>query len=155
MYICGMRLEDAIKTVNFKSELHKASLNILYTAWVIKTISNNVLKKYGLTHEQYNVLRILKGKHPEQLCVKEIGSRMIERNSNVPRIIDRLECKKLVKRHMSPTDRRETIISISEIGLLVLAETTKLLETELNQSLFLEKAEACQLNFLLEKIRVK
>jgi DNA-binding MarR family transcriptional regulator len=148
-----MRLEDAIKTVNFKSELHKASLNILYTAWVIKTISNNVLKKYGLTHEQYNVLRILKGKHPEQLCVKEIGNRMIERNSNVPRIIDRLERKKLVKRNMSPTDRRETIISISEIGLLVLAETTKLLEAEFNQSLFLEKAEACQLNFLLEKIR--
>ena len=59
-----MKLEEAIQTNKFKSEVHKASINLMYSAWWIKTILTKELKEYGLTHEQYNVLRILKGKHP-------------------------------------------------------------------------------------------
>jgi DNA-binding MarR family transcriptional regulator len=94
MYICIVKLEQAIQSNKFKNEMHKASLNILYTAWWLKTQMSKVLKEFGLTHEQYNVLRILKGKYPEQLCVKDISCRMIEKSSNVPRIIDRLVIKK-------------------------------------------------------------
>mgnify|MGYP007028601228 CR=1 FL=1 len=65
-YICVVKLEQAIQSTKFKSETHKAGLNILYTAWWLKTSFSQALKEYGLTHEQYNVLRILKGKHPEQ-----------------------------------------------------------------------------------------
>ena len=104
-----MKLEMALKTNKFKNESHKAGLNILYTAWWLKTMSSAELKKFGLTHEQYNVLRILKGKHPEQMCVKDIACRVIEKNSNVPRIVDRLEIKKLVKRTQSTTDGRHTL----------------------------------------------
>ena len=82
------------------------------------------LKGYGLTHEQYNVLRILKGKYPEQMCVRDIACRMIEKSSNVPRIIDRLEVKKLVKRSTSPNDKRETVITLTQAGINILAITT-------------------------------
>jgi hypothetical protein len=77
-----VKLEQAIQSTKFKNEMHKASLNILYTAWWLKTQMSKVLKEFGLTHEQYNVLRILKGKYPEQLCVKDISCRMIEKSSN-------------------------------------------------------------------------
>jgi hypothetical protein len=70
-YICIVKLEQAIQSTKFKNEAHKAGLNILYTAWWLKTSFSQALKEYGLTHEQYNVLRILKGKHPEQMCVRD------------------------------------------------------------------------------------
>src|ERR1700761_7909102 len=124
MYICIVKLEEAIKSNKFRDEVHKAGLNILYTAWWLKTIMSRELKEYGLTHEQYNVLRILKGKHPDQACVRDIACRMIEKNSNVPRIIDRLEVKKLVKRNTSAEDKRETVITLTPAGINMLEITT-------------------------------
>ena len=100
-YICMVKLEEALKMAKFSSEKHKAGLNLLYTAWWLKTMVSKELKTVGLTHEQYNVLRILRGKHSEAMCVKDIGCRMIERNSNVPRIVDRLVAKKYVVRSTS------------------------------------------------------
>ncbi|MEL4474610.1 winged helix DNA-binding protein, partial [Shewanella algae] len=77
---------------------------------------------------------ILKGKHPEKMCVKDIGCRMIEKSSNVPRIIDRLALKKLVKRSDSEFDKRETVITLTQSGIAVLEATSNkvnsLLENE-------------------------
>lgn len=133
--------------------MHKASLNILYTAWWLKTRMSNELKAYGLTHEQYNVLRILKGKHPEQMCVKNITCRMIERSSNVPRIIDRLENKKLVKRTVSPSDRRETVITLTQSGLAILEVTTEKINALMETMVRIESSDARRLNELLERLR--
>jgi len=152
-YICIVKLEQAIKSTKFKSEMHKAALNILYTAWWLKTIMSKELKEYGLTHEQYNVLRILKGKHPEQMCVRDIASRMIEKNSNVPRIIDRLELKKLAKRSTSSVDKRETVITITQAGINMLDITTKKINDLFEQTVTVDEASACNLNSLLEKVR--
>ena len=149
-----MKLEQAIKSTKFKSESQKAVLHILYTAWWLKTLMTKELKKFGLTHEQYNVLRILKGKHPEQMCVRDIASRMIEKSSNVPRIIDRLELKKLVERNTSQLDKRETVITITERGIEVLAASTAMIEKKSESNFVLEEEEAKVLNALLEKIRV-
>jgi DNA-binding MarR family transcriptional regulator len=100
------------------------------------------------------VLRILKGKYPDQLCVKDIARRMIEKSSNVPRIIDRLEIKKLVKRTVSESDKRETLITITKSGLSILEASTSKLNT-LHKSLeTITEKEAEQLNNLLEKLRV-
>ena len=148
-----MKLEEAIKSTNFLSQKHRAGLNILYTAWWLKTITSKELKKYGLTPEQYNVLRILKGKHPEQMCVGDIASRMIERSSNVPRIIDRLEMKKMVKRSDSAADKRETVITISEVGLNILKITTEDMDKAFAANLGGTEAQASQLNDLLEGFR--
>jgi DNA-binding MarR family transcriptional regulator len=148
-----VKLEQAIKSSKFKSEVQKAGLNILYTAWWLKTIMSKELKEYGLTHEQYNVLRILKGKYPEQMCVRDIACRMIEKNSNVPRIIDRLEVKKLVRRSTSAEDKRETVITLTTAGINMLAITTEKIDGLYNGTVQMDEECASTLNNLLEKVR--
>ena len=148
-----MKLEQAIKSNKFKNETQKAALNVLYTAWWLKTNMSKGLKEFGLTHEQYNVLRILKGKYPEQICVRDIACRMIEKNSNVPRIVDRLEIKKLVKRTSSAIDKRETVITLTQAGILLLEASTKSIDETMEKVTILSETESVQLNKLLEKLR--
>ncbi len=150
-----MKLEDAIKSSKFKSEVQKAGLNILYTAWWLKTLSVKELKTFGITHEQYNVLRILKGKHPQLMCVKDIASRMIEKSSNVPRIVDRLEIKKFIKRTQGEVDGRQTVVTLTEKGIDVLAKATAKLDEIGEKSIAMTNEDAIALNNLLEKFRTK
>lgn len=149
-----MKLEEALKSNKFTDEKHKAVLNILYSSYWLKTHFSTGIKEIGLTMEQYNIMRILKGMHPKQMCVKDIGSRMIEKNSNVPRIIDRLIIKKLVKRVTSIEDKRETLISLTENGILQLNEATKVLNTLTTTILGITDNQAFELNELLEKMRI-
>ena len=149
-----MKLEQAIKSTKFKSEVQKAGLNILYTAWWLKTIMSKELKEYGLTHEQYNVLRILKGRFPDQMCVRDIACRMIEKSSNVPRIIDRLEVKKLVKRSTSAEDKRETVITITQAGINILDMTTTRIDNMYVKTVSMDEDSAKTLNNLLEHLRI-
>ena len=154
-YICLLKLEEAIKSTKFRNNVHQAALNILYTAWWLKTIMSKELKEYGLTHEQFNVLRILKGKHPEQICVREIACRMIEKNSNVPRIIDRLETKKLVKRVTSDTDKRETKIVLTPAGINILQHSTDRVNKIMDDTIQISDKNALLLNEVLEELRKK
>lgn len=148
-----MKLEQAIQSTKFKSEVQKAGLNILYTAWWLKTVMSKELKEFGLTHEQYNVLRILKGKYPDQMCVRDVACRMIEKSSNVPRIIDRLELKKLVKRSTSAIDKRETVITLTQSGITILEASTGIVNKTLDIILAINEHDASELNGLLEKVR--
>ena len=148
-----MKLEEALKSNRFESEKHKATLNVLYTAYWLKHNFTSVIKKEDLTIEQYNVLRILKGKDPEQMCVKDIGNRMIEKSSNVPRIIDRLVIKKLVKRAPSKIDKRETLISLTDKGTNTLTNATALVEKFTEGINGIDENEALALNDLMEKLR--
>ncbi len=150
-----MKLEQAIQSVNFRNQNHKAGLNILYTAWWIKTMMSRELKSFGITHEQYNVLRILKGKLPDEMCVKDIAGRMIEKSSNVPRIIDRLVLKKLVKRTNDVNDKRHTVMSLTTAGLNILELSTQKINEVFEETILLSEEEAEELNNLLEQIRIK
>ena len=150
-----MKLEQAIKSTKFRSEVQKAGLNILYTAWWLKTVMSKELKEYGLTHEQYNVMRILKGSYPDQMCVRDIACRMIEKNSNVPRIIDRLEVKKLVKRSTSAEDKRETVITITQVGINILEISTVRINKLFDEAIIMDESSAAQLNNLLEEVRIQ
>ncbi len=122
----------------------------MFQAYQVKSRISQVLKNYALTPEQFNVLRILKGSHPNALCVKEIGGRLIERNSNVPRIADRLEIKKLVKRSVSAEDRRETLMNITPAGLNLLEVASQELEQFQGRLVNLTEEQAANLNQLLE-----
>lgn len=150
-----MKLEQAIQSEKFETQVQKAGLNVLYTAWWLKTVVSKELKEFGLTHEQYNVLRILKGKHPQLMCVRDIGNRMIEKSSNVPRIIDRLELKKLAERSTSLVDKRETVITITSTGIKTLELVSKKIQPFFGNTVPLTEDEALQLNRLLEKMREK
>jgi DNA-binding MarR family transcriptional regulator len=145
-----VNLEQATKTSGFKTQRQKAVVNLMFQAYQVKSRIAQVLKNYALTPEQYNVLRILRGSHPNALCVKEIGSRLIERNSNVPRIADRLEIKKLVKRSVSAEDRRETLMNITPAGLNLLDVANQELEQFQGRLVNLTEEQAANLNQLLE-----
>ena len=148
-----MRLEDAIRTSNFKNERHKATLNIMYTTYWMRTQVSTCMKQYGITMEQFNVMRILKGRHPEKMCVKDIGSRMLEKSSNVPRIIDRLESKELVQRVTSAEDKRESLISLTEKGMEELNKASATLDEINTRIIGITDEEAHTLNSLLDKLR--
>lgn len=148
-----MKLEEAIKTNKFDSELHKATVNVLYTANWLKNSISRPLKKIGLTVEQFNVMRILKGKHPETMRVKDIKSRVLEENSNVPRIVEKLVIKKLAQRQISEADKRETLVSLTPGGLALLSQAS-IIVREINASIkYLPEHQAGMLNDFLEKMR--
>jgi DNA-binding MarR family transcriptional regulator len=148
-----MRLEEALKTTNFANETHKATLNLVYTTYWLRSHFVTAMKDHGITMEQFNVLRILKGKHPQQMCVKDIGSRMIEKSSNVPRIIDKLILKDLVERGQSAEDKRETLVTLTDKGIALLLAANKSLDESTKGIVGIDEADAAQLNILLEKMR--
>ena len=148
-----MKLEDVLKTNKFNDEVHKATLNILYTSYWMRDNVSSTMKEIGITSEQFNILRILKGKHPEAMCVKDIASRMIEKSSNVPRILDRLVAKELVMRTTSKEDKRETIISLTDTGIQTLQRDNDALAAINKQTIGINNEEAAVLNQLLEKLR--
>lgn len=148
-----MRIEEALQTDKFRDERHKGLLNLLYTAYWMKMQISTVLKEYGITVEQFNVLRILRGSLPKNLCVKEIGSRMIEKSSNVPRILERLQRDGLVERTPSETDRRESVSVITEKAMEILKQLDqKVIEKE-NEFMPVTAEEAAFFNSILDKIR--
>ena len=146
-------LEKDIQQSRFYSEHHKANINVLYTAnWLYNKISAQ-LKPFGLTHEQFNVLRILRGKHPECMCQKDILNRMIAPSSNLTLIIKKLVQKGLVTVEQSARDKREYEIHITQPGLAKLGELDQAFASRKEPIHLLEESEAQQLNVLLDKMR--
>lgn len=148
-----MNIEQELKTSRFASERQKAHLNLLFTASCFRAYFGQRLKKYHLSAEQYNVLRILRGQYPNQLCLKDISLRMIDRNSNTTRIVEKLIAKKLAEKTISPTDRREVRIAISKIGITLLEMIAVDFLTIDPHIGSLEPEEAELLNKLLDKMR--
>ncbi len=148
-----MRIEEALKTTRFRSEPHKAILNLLYSAYWFNDNFNQMLKPFGITQEQFNVLRILRGSFPNALCVRDIASRMIEKSSNVPRILDRLARKEYIVRQQSSDDKRETNIVITPQALDLLKKMDVVVTESENNLINLTDEEAFTLNELLEKMR--
>jgi DNA-binding MarR family transcriptional regulator len=145
--------EQEIKQSTFANENLKASLNLLFTANFFYNKITNTLKPYNLTHEQFNVLRILRGSHPNSMCQKDILSRMIAPNSNLTLIIKKLMEKTWVKVGQSENDRREYVINITENALELLEQIDK--EFKRNEATLnkLTISEAFHLNALLDKLR--
>ena len=122
-----MKLEEAIQQTKFISEHQKVHLNILFSASWLSQRSIAILKPYGLTWQQFNVLRILRGRHPEPATVKLLTERMIDKMSNASRLVDKLLAKGLVVRVTSKEDRRRVDVSITDSGLKLLEEAKFLL----------------------------
>ena len=149
-----MKIEDVIKSTVSIDDSKKVILNIIYTQSVIGEKFAEVLKPYELSSEQYNVLRILRGQkgNPANMCV--IQERMIAKNSNTTRLIDKLLLKDLVTREVCPDNRRKIEVQITPKGLELLSELDpKVIEHEKLFSNNLTQEELSQLNHLLEKFR--
>ncbi len=149
-----MKIEEIIKSNIALDNDKKVILNILYTQNVIADKFNEVLKPHDLSSEQYNVLRILRGQKgsPANMCV--IQERMIAKNSNTTRLIDKLLLKELVTREVCPENRRKIEIQITTKGLNLLLELdSKVIDHERYFAKNLSQTELEQLNLLLEKYR--
>lgn len=148
-----MKIETALKTNKFKSEQHKAMLNIMFTASWLRGKVISKLKSYGISQEQYNVLRILRGSSPSSLCAKDITDRMIDKNSNTTRIMDKLIKKGYINKSRGEIDRREVNISITTSGLELLKQIDQEEAIDKPNYLNLSDAEAGLLSALLDKLR--
>ena len=135
----------------FPSNKVKAFINIKYTANWLNSQENEFFKPFGISPQQFNILRILRGAG-KAIKVQEIKDRMIERAPNATRLMDKLCSKNFIERIRCPEDRRVVHIAITNEGLNLLKDIGKLGE---NNKIFdkLTEEEAKQLSDLLDKVR--
>lgn len=148
-----MSLAEDIKQKKFESEYQKALINLLYTHGYVVSEMNVFFKSHGITRQQYNVLRILRGQHPKPASINLIKDRMLDKMSDASRIVKRLLDKSLIVRKVSFDDRRSVEITISQNGLKLLEKTDNEVNNFLNITNNLSDNEAKQLNMLLDKLR--
>lgn len=151
-----MDLENEIKNSKPIPVRQRAMLNILYTASWLDCILARKLRPHGLTHPQYNILRILNGSAPKGLSILDIKERMLDRSSNVSRLVVKLDEQGLVKRHTFKDDRRIVIVAISEKGINLM-KNINMEDNHLGPDAvgaILTEEEAAVLGTLLDKFRV-
>ncbi len=148
-----MKLEEAIKQKRFESPQIKAMLNIMYTANWLMGEFRDIYKPYGITPQQYNVLRILRGKHPESVNPSEIKEVMLDKNPDITRLCDRLLAMGLIGRSIDAVNRRKMNIVITQQGLHLLAQIQPLLEERQRVILSKEGLNYDLLSDLLDELR--
>lgn len=149
------KLQKELKqTKPFKSLEQEVILSIMHTAEYLTTAINNVLKAADLTGTQYNVLRILRGAGGEGLMCGEISERMVTKESDITRLLDRVEARGFISRERPANNRRIVIARITEEGMKVLEELDAPVD-ELNQALLghLGDKKLATLAHLLEEVR--
>jgi len=148
-----MKIEDELKG-HFRNEYHKGLINLTFTVKQMSYQFLQLLRKHGISEPQYNILRVLRGVEPGQpVSVAYLKDRMLDRNSDVSRLIDKLFEKGYIERKENSLDRRQKDISISKKGLGLLGD---MYECEKKGDELLNKLaidEIRELNRLLDKIR--
>ena len=128
----------------------KALVNVLYTANWISSFQNEFFKPFGISPQQYNILRILNGTD-QALKVQTIKERMIERSPNATRLMDKLIAKQLIERFPCIDDRRVVYIKITNTGKQLLESISEDFNHDLLKNI--SEEEAKQLSDLLDKMR--
>ena len=150
-----MKIEAEIKNTKPMQPLNRAVVNILFTASWLDCLIARSLRPHGLTNPQYNILRILNGSYPKGLSVLDIKSRMLDRSSNVSRLVEKLRVNGLVERLPHGSDRRMVTVVIAEPGKKMLQEivlpTTGNAKDDPGNNM--SEAELLELAHLLDKFR--
>ncbi len=150
-----MKIEEEIKSTNPMELSKKVMLNIHFTRNTISDKFSEILRPYAISVEQFNVLRILRGQKGKTVNMNLIQERMLTKNSNTTRLIDKLLTKDMVTRKVCPDNRRKMEITITDKGLKSLEELDiKVIEHDNSFTKNLSKEELNQLNDLLEKLRI-
>ena len=149
-----MTIEEAIQTSAQLTDQRKTVINLLYTASWINEVINKAIKPFGISLQQFNVLRILKGQKQYPINLSDINKRMVTKMSNTTRLIDKLLAKAYVDRVVCPTNRRKIEVRITDQGLdflktiePVITEAEEYITTQLNSN------ELESLNTLLNNLR--
>ncbi len=149
----GKPIESEISQSSFRNERHKAVVNLIYTYGFVSGRLQEIIGAEGLTMQQFNILRILRGRHPEPCTNSHIKSRMLDKNSDVTRIVDRLIRNEMAERCSSKEDRRKVEITITDKGLSALSrldDQNRIMDDIVSG---LSNDEVEMLNALLDKIR--
>lgn len=147
-----MTIEKQIMQRKFKTAYHKLAVNLMYTTNKLEAFLKDIFKEEGITLQQYNILRILRGSKPNPLSTLQIRERMMDKMSDTSRIVDRLVIKKLVSKKTCPNDNRLVDVRITEKGLTLLK---KFDDVEDKIEIFLgnvTQKEADQISNFLDKI---
>ena len=148
-----MRIEDEIKQDRFPNALSKAILNILLTADRISSATNATLKPFGISKEQYNVLRILRGQYPKPSALQLISERMISQSSNATRLVEKLRTRGLAERSLCAANRRKVDILVTQKGMDLLDAIAPHLKAGGRWEGNITEEEAQELNRMLDKLR--
>lgn len=149
-----MKLEQAIKQYHFVSNGQRLGLNLIYTFNWVKEQQKEYFSQFGITQQQYNVLRILRGNHPKAYSTSDIRERMMDKMSDASRIVERLLKKQLVERSKNSKDKRLVDVMISKDGLELLKKMDESIEVHLRRPFKnLTEEEQKTLDALLDKMR--
>lgn len=149
-----MEIEKEIQQKSFLNEYIKLDVNIMFTASFLGNLKSDILKPYNISWQQFNILRILKGQHPEPANITFLTDRMVDRTSNASRLVEKLYKKELVDRCTNSEDRRRADVFITEKGIHLLDACSNELEEKLtNKIAALSSAEVALANSFLNKIR--
>lgn len=147
-----MTLEEHIQQKKFRSLEQRAIIGILSLYYRLTEEIRSAIAPYGVTLQQYNILRILRGSYPTPLSLREIRRRMIDKSSDVSRLIDRLVRKGLVNRTTCLSNRRRKEVTITEAGLQLLQQIDGVIQNLETTLLNLSQKELKELNRLLDKL---
>lgn len=149
----GNVLDRRLKMSRFESPYHESMLNLLLAADYMNGRIEQACSEYGLSHPQYNILRILRGVHPNGYPCGEIASRMLNRAPDITRRLDVLEKGEYVVRDRLSTDRRVVVTRITPRGLDLLAEMEpRMKEVVSAMSARISVSDAVTLSAIAEKI---
>lgn len=148
-----MRLEDEIHQPKFSSEHHKLAVNLIFTYNWLNAQQNDYFRSFGITQQQFNVLRILRGMKGQPASVKLVRERMLDKSSDASRIIEKLRQKEFVDRSIRNEDRRACDVVITAKGLDLLSRID--IEQQFAGNLFqkLREEDMQTLNRLLDDLR--
>jgi DNA-binding MarR family transcriptional regulator len=148
-----MKLEDEIKTKAFRNERQKLTVNLLYTYGWLLNRNNKLFQKFGLTLQQYNILRILRGQYPKACNLQLLKDRMLDKQSDCSRLVDRLSRKGLIDRETSLLDRRKLDVKINQAGLDLLIRMNPEIEIQDDRFDAITEEETKLMNILLDRLR--
>jgi DNA-binding MarR family transcriptional regulator len=115
-----MSLQERVRQSSFAGAAEEAGVALLVAAGHLIRRLEDICQGQGITHDQYNVLRILRGAYPDGYPRYEIGSRLIDRSPDVTRLLDRLSRRGLVRRYRADGDRRLSLARITDRGLALI-----------------------------------
>ena len=148
-----MKLEDEIKQKSFRSPYHRMMVNVMFTGNYLHKRIMSLLRPFGISPQQHNVLTILRGQHPVPCSLGDIQERMLDRMSNATRLVDKLLEKGLVDRGQCEANRRKIDITITAVGLALLTRVDENFPLLEHWFPALTPAEATTVGLLLDKVR--
>tara|TARA_B110000977_G_scaffold10060_1_gene13162 strand:+ start:1706 stop:2167 length:462 start_codon:yes stop_codon:yes gene_type:complete len=148
-----LSLKKEIKSKGFHSEQEKLSVNLILTAAYFESKFTQFIKDYGISAQQYNVLRILRGQVPDTITSGDLQSRTLHKMSNATRLVDKLIEKGFAARVKNVKDKRIVLISITDSGLKLLTQLDDQVYKFNQNYIKLPEAQLMVLNFLLDQLR--